>query len=427
MKRFYFALLVLCALLAAAPAQAQLNLNTLKNKAKNAVKQEVNKQKQAATDDKTTDNATSNQTVYGNEKRAEQPAQAAQRPVGPPMPEMLTLKPAWLPGDETDMYMEEVMWKLRDTPFQETKKLADQLSAWMKWAQQINEEMENGTRPKDSDLRDELEKGMANWCYFYGKMEDLIGIIARVDLRLNSQGQWVFNDVYPYFLTGMNKSGVPISKVDGKGQPIENRGAKVSYLKEKRPFRFGDFPITSGPTYFQAENISADKIEVAERDMHMALNIALLFEGFPVQEFKGEEPGKGHVYVRENFDIAYHKALFYYEAVKEAIANNGSGTANKQPMPKAGGMHSSMKAKVLAIEKGISKDVVDVVITSDSWQIERNAAGQPIRRVIFGYSIVNTSNGKMANRVSWAEEHQGGGKYGDLHAYGNGMESFYVK
>ena len=98
-----------------------------------------------------------------------------------------------------------------------------------------------------------------------------------------------------------------------------------------------------------------------------------------------------------------------------------------KPMPKAGGMHASMKAKVLAVEKSVSKDVVDVVITSDSWQIDRNAAGQPVRRVIFGYSIVNTPNGKMATRVSWAEDHQGGGQYGALHAYGNGMASFYVK
>ena len=74
-----------------------------------------------------------------------------------------------------------------------------------------------------------------------------------------------------------------------------------------------------------------------------------------------------------------------------------------------------------------AKEVVDVVITSDSWQVERNAAGQPIRRVIFGYSIVQTEHGKMATRVSWAEDHQGGGKYGGLRAYGNGMESYYVK
>jgi len=43
-----------------------------------------------------------------------------------------------------------------------------------------------------------------------------------------------------------------------------------------------------------------------------------------------------------------------------------------------------------------------------------------------GHSIVQTENGKMATRVSWAEDYQGG-SYGVLHSYGNGRESFYVK
>jgi hypothetical protein len=96
-------------------------------------------------------------------------------------------------------------------------------------------------------------------------------------------------------------------------------------------------------------------------------------------------------------------------------------------MPKAGGMNASMKAKALAAEKSKFKDVLDVVVTSDSWTIEKTAAGVPIRRVIYGYSIGKTKDGKRATRVSWAEEYQGGGKYGSLHTYGVGGDSFYVK
>ena len=353
------------------------------------------------------------------------PAQA-QNPQGPPMPEILAMEPSQTAYDKTSMYMEEFIWRLREKPFQETKNLADQMSAWMKWAQQMVAEMQNGTRPTDYDLLSELDRGIENWEDFYSKMVRVVNIIALVDLKPNSQGQWSYRDVMPLFLTGMNDSNVPYSRLDANGLSILNRGAKVSYADQKRPFRFGDIiDFPNKPSIFQPFTISEDKIEVATRDMNMALNIALLFEGFPVQGFNRDKPGMG--ITRAGFDIAYHKALFYFEAIKEAIANNGSGTANVQPMPKAGGMNASMKAKVLAIEKGITKDVVDVVITSDSWQIERDAAGQPIRRVIFGYSIVNTPNGKMATRVSWAEDHQGGGKYGGLRAYGNGTESFYVK
>ena len=65
MKRIQTALLIVCALLVATPASAQLNLNSLKNKAKNAVKQEVSKQKQKAS-------ATAINAVEGNDKAAEQ-------------------------------------------------------------------------------------------------------------------------------------------------------------------------------------------------------------------------------------------------------------------------------------------------------------------------------------------------------------------
>ena len=61
MKRIQIALLILCALLVSVPAGAQLNLNSLKNKAKNAVKQEVSKQKQSTT-------GTAINAVEGNDK-----------------------------------------------------------------------------------------------------------------------------------------------------------------------------------------------------------------------------------------------------------------------------------------------------------------------------------------------------------------------
>ena len=36
------------------------------------------------------------------------------------------------------------------------------------------------------------------------------------------------------------------------------------------------------------------------------------------------------------------------------------------------------------------------------------------------FRSVQTKRGKQAVRVSWAEDHMGGGKYGSIHTYGNG-------
>jgi len=90
-------------------------------------------------------------------------------------------------------------------------------------------------------------------------------------------------------------------------------------------------------------------------------------------------------------------------------------------------MNASYKAKVLPLEKAVSDKVIDCVVTSDGWEVQRDAAGNILRRVIQGYSIVQTKRGKQAVRVSWAEDHMGGGKYGSIHAYGNGGAQFYVK
>ena len=62
---------------------------------------------------------------------------------------------------------------------------------------------------------------------------------------------------------------------------------------------------------------------------------------------------------------------------------------------------------------------------------QQRPSGPPVPKIMqlkdLGQRGDETEHGKMATRVSWAEDHQGGGKYGGLRAYGNGMESYYVK
>jgi hypothetical protein len=92
-----------------------------------------------------------------------------------------------------------------------------------------------------------------------------------------------------------------------------------------------------------------------------------------------------------------------------------------------GAITNSSASEMLKISKQQDSKTVSVVITRDAWDVKKNALGQPICRVAYGYRILQTSQGKKAVSCSWAQDYQGGGKYGSLRHYGVGTESFYVK
>ena len=348
---------------------------------------------------------------------------AQQRPTGPTVPKIMKQKDIVQRRDETDTYYDKVFWGLRDATHEETQALANQLTARMKWVDQMITEMDNGTRPKDKVWYDELMQEAKAWLAFYIKIGEAFSQnFSFVQIKHNDQWQWYFEDPFPSFMYGSFIADVPESQVGVNGHTLQSKGGQVSLNNGKKPYRFGyiqSYP--NGSSELIPIIVSGESLEVAKRDRNLAWNMAILFADFPVPYYRDNDPS------RDRFDVYQQKIFFYLQALDEALANNTPDKMEFKPMPKAGGMNASIKAKVLAIEKSIAKEVVDVVITSDSWQIERDALGQPVRRVIFGYSIVQTENGKMATRVSWAEDHQGGGKYGGLRAYGNGMESYYVK
>ena len=95
---------------------------------------------------------------------------AQQRPSGPPVPKIMQLKDLGQRGDETDTYLNKVFWGLRDATHEETQELANQLTARMKWADKMVEEMDNGTRPKDKAWYDELIQEGKCWLTFYIKI-----------------------------------------------------------------------------------------------------------------------------------------------------------------------------------------------------------------------------------------------------------------
>ena len=116
-----------------------------------------------------------------------------------------------------------------------------------------------------------------------------------------------------------------------------------------------------------------------------------------------------------------------YNFMSQALENNAPGNIGYRPYPKGGSLNS-LAGKALAVIKKTDayKDAIAVVIDADSWTIDKNAFGIPIRRKCGGWAIRNDKHGKRAYRVMFAEDYDGTG-YGALHMYGQGMGSHYVK
>ena len=130
----------------------------------------------------------------------------------------------------------------------------------------------------------------------------------------------------------------------------------------------------------------------------------------------------------ENFGPDYATICgMCYNFMIQALENNAPGNIGYRPYPKGGSLNS-LAGKALAVIKKTDayKDAIAVVIDADSWTIDKNAFGIPIRRKCGGWAIRNDKHGKRAYRVMFAEDYDGTG-YGALHMYGQGMGSHYVK
>ena len=123
----------------------------------------------------------------------------------------------------------------------------------------------------------------------------------------------------------------------------------------------------------------------------------------------------------------YYNQNVYANAADQAIAQNSPENIEYKAMPKAGAMHSKFKAEALAIAKAEEPGVIDIIITSNDWDVKMNGL-VPERRNIYGYYITQDKNGKICKDRMWTQKYQGDGKYGKLKAGGVGVSSdFYVK
>ena len=117
----------------------------------------------------------------------------------------------------------------------------------------------------------------------------------------------------------------------------------------------------------------------------------------------------------------------YANAADQAIANNTPENIDYKPMPKAGSMHAKFKAEALAIAKADDPNVLDVIITSNDWDVVMKGI-VPERRNIYGYIVTKDELGKKCSERVWTQKYQGNNNYGKLKAGGVGVSSdFYVK
>lgn len=342
------------------------------------------------------------------------PASAQNDNQGPARHDLLALTPSSR-DSKTGELLDLTAWSLLQYDPDQIKEFTEQLCTRVNWDIKVVDEMAEGKRPKN----EKLEKALVDECNVFVDFILRIGQIAEqhtnVKMKRNNQGEWTYSlTPAPEFETKLWTTHYP--------QAMKKKDVKAyAACMVNEVYYFCERPLGGG---FVPVILDDDELYIAYVSVGLIRNFALVYEYGALAVVKDLFSSD---YDKDNFERSYHTCQLYLESVSKAIENNDKIEIEYKPMPKAGAMNASYKTKVLPLEKAVSDKVVDCVVTSDGWEVQRDAAGDILRRVIQGYSIVQTKRGKQAVRVSWAEDHMGGGKYGSIHAYGNGGAQFYVK
>jgi hypothetical protein len=166
--------------------------------------------------------------------------------------------------------------------------------------------------------------------------------------------------------------------------------------------------------------LKADEMQKAKDYINHFHNIFLVSQSIgDFSKSLGEKP--------EQHGFLPFRALEWVSRMNAAMANNTPENIEYRAMPKAGSMHSRFKAEALAIAKADDPKVIDIIITSDDWDVLMKGL-VPERRNIYGYYITQDELGKICTERVWTQIYQGNGNYGKLKAGGVGVSAdFYVK
>ena len=132
----------------------------------------------------------------------------------------------------------------------------------------------------------------------------------------------------------------------------------------------------------------------------------------------------------DRFMQVQSKAAVCAMNTEKAIKNNSPDVVIFHPVeqfPK-GEMHNELAKEALKVAIPARENVVDVIINSNDWGIERNALGIIILRVCAGWVVVKDDLGKRVIPAKWCQPNQGGDSYGKLQLLSCGGNSqYYIK
>ncbi len=371
-KTLLVAVMVMAAM--SVPGTANAQLGGLVNKAKKKAEQVVDKKK----DD-----------VKKEAKKAKEEAKMqALETQRPPLPWPMSENPQY-----NGKSVEEFLKGIADVPDEEVKALREQLDARFKHNCQLNKI--NSGPDYDVKLWESINKENENWWKFYGTLAQITrtaldGVYSDPDGTLHTENQ-------SYFLNGRGSGprGVRIERHDGKFK-FCSLGHQAIFLDEKEVAAATDAAKRSR------------KFQILTLAIHKML----------------DEAGEKYDY---DDRYMYNYAGMLAKALEEALEGNKPENIEYKSMPKAGAMHAKFKAEALAIAKADDPNVIDVIITSNDWDVKMNGL-VPEKRNIYGYYITQDKNGKICKDRMWTQKYQGNGKYGKLKAGGVGVSSdFYVR
>lgn len=383
-KRTIKTLLVAAITLAAmsVPSTASAQLGGLVNKAKKKAEQVVEKKKEEVKDK--------------GKKAKEDAKMKAIETQRPPLPWVMDPN-----GTYNGVSMEEFVDRMAEMDITEDglKELRSQMDARFKH-NHILEKMNSGP-DIDTKLQENIMKENERYWQFYDKMSSWTLVL------INSTK--VTEDANGAVSVSTKGSMMTANKYRAKGS-VQG----ITLVSRNGKYVFAT--LGGQGSYLNAEDLEGAK--KCAKQMHLyqifTKDTPLLWDEL------GEKYSNTTKYM-------YYNQNVYANAADQAIAANTPENIDYKPMPKAGSMQAKFKSEALAIAKADDPKVIDIVITSNDWDVVMKGL-VPERRNIYGYYVTQDENGKKCTERVWTQKYEGNGKYGKLKAGGVGVSSdFYVK
>ena len=385
MKKRTIKTLLLAAITLAAmsvPSTAKAQLGGLVNKAKKKAEQVVEKKKEEVKDK--------------GKKAKEDAKMKAIETQRPPLPWVMDPN-----GTYNGVGMEEFVDRMAEMDITEDglKELRSQMDARFKH-NHILEKMNSGP-DIDTKLQENIMKENERYWQFYDKMSSWTLVL------INSTK--VTEDANGAVSVSTKGSMMTANKYRAKGS-VQG----ITLVSRNGKYVFAT--LGGQGSYLNAEDLEGAK--KCAKQMHLyqifTKDTPLLWDEL------GEKYSNTTKYM-------YYNQNVYANAADQAIAANTPENIDYKPMPKAGSMQAKFKSEALAIAKADDPKVIDIVITSNDWDVVMKGL-VPERRNIYGYYVTQDENGKKCTERVWTQKYEGNGKYGKLKAGGVGVSSdFYVK